>query len=436
MKIKNILLAGTLLVSVLASAQKDELKTLKKIYTKDKPSASDVTDYKSAVGKLQGLATENEDKIYLDFYKSVLPMVEVSAMDKMPGIAQLQKMYSPQAIPQIASATKAVLDYEKKTGKKILTDNITEDIAVEASVFTEVAVQLSKAQKDAEAAEIMYAVYQLDPKRQDNLFYAASLAVNGKQFDKALQYYRELKTLNYTGEGTLYYAYNKGNKVDEYFLTNEQRANFIKLGTHEKPHDEKVPSKKGEIYKNIALILVDQGKTEEAKQAFADAKTVDPNDTTLLLTEANLYLKSNDIPNYTRLVNEALQKEPNNADLVYNLGVVSADANKLDVAESYYKKAIEIDPNFFNAYLNLAELKMRNDKKFVDEINKLGTSDKELKRYEVLKGERNKNFASVLPLLEKAVELKPDNEDAKRTLLSIYNAMEMTEKYKALKAKM
>ncbi len=54
MKIKNILLAGTLLVSVLASAQKDELKTLKKIYTKDKPSASDVTDYKSAIAKLQG----------------------------------------------------------------------------------------------------------------------------------------------------------------------------------------------------------------------------------------------------------------------------------------------------------------------------------------------------------------------------------------------
>jgi hypothetical protein len=41
-----------------------------------------------------------------------------------------------------------------------------------------------------------------------------------------------------------------------------------------------------------------------------------------------------------------------------------------------------------------------------------------------------------LPYLEKAVEIKPDNDAAKRTLLSVYNALEMTDKYKALKAKM
>jgi hypothetical protein len=73
---------------------------------------------------------------------------------------------------------------------------------------------------------------------------------------------------------------------------------------------------------------------------------------------------------------------------------------------------------------------------FVAEMNKLGTSEKDNKRYEVLKAEREKNFKSILPYLEKAVEIKPDNDAAKRTLLSVYNALEMTDKYKALKAKM
>ena len=69
-------------------------------------------------------------------------------------------------------------------------------------------------------------------------------------------------------------------------------------------------------------------------------------------------------------------------------------------------------------------------------MNKLGTSDKDNKRYVVIKAEREKNFQAALPYLKKAVELKPDNEPAVKTLMSVYNALEMTAEYKALKAKM
>ena len=59
-------------------------------------------------------------------------------------------------------------------------------------------------------------------------------------YDKALQYYQELKTLNYSGEGTLYYAFNKANKQEEYFNTSSQRDTFIKLGTHRrKPRQDR-----------------------------------------------------------------------------------------------------------------------------------------------------------------------------------------------------
>ena len=114
-----------------------------------------------------------------------------------------------------------------------------------------------------------------------------------------------------------------------------------------------------------------------------------------------------------------MAKNPNNADLVYNLGVISSNANKLAEAETYYKKTLEIDPNYFNALLNLSELKLRADEKYVTEMNKLGTSEKDNKRYEVIKAEREKCFKSVLPYLEKAVELKPEDDAAKKTLLSM-----------------
>ncbi len=440
MKIKHIVLASAILVSASGFAQKDELKALKKIYAKDEIKGNDLAEYKALVTKVQPLATEEGDKIYASFYRAMTPVLEYLALDQTMPPAQIQtalmKMANPKAITDLAVSLNATLDYEKKTGKKIYTEDINETIAAFKPQMVNLAVGLGSVKKFTEAAEVLYAVYQLDKKDQDKLFYAASYAVNAKDYDKALDYYTQLKALNYTGEGTVYWATNKASKQEETFPSKSERDLFIKAGSHEKPRDEKLESKRGEIYKNIALILVDQGKINEAKSAVEEARKANPNDDSLLLTELDMYLKIKDYDTYAKLVNEALQKNPNNVDLLYNLGVISSDAGKLDEAEKYYKRALEVNPNYFNANLNLAELKLRADEKWVNEMNKLGTSEKDNKRYDVLKAEREKNFKAILPYLEKAVEIEPTNEAAKKTLLSVYNALEMTDKYKALKAKM
>jgi len=69
-------------------------------------------------------------------------------------------------------------------------------------------------------------------------------------------------------------------------------------------------------------------------------------------------------------------------------------------------------------------------------MNKLGTSPKDMKRYEVLKKQREDLFRSAVPFLQKAVELDPKNTDVVKTLLNVYSALEMTTEYKALKSKM
>ena len=440
MRIKHIILASAVLVSVSSFAQKDELKKLKKIYEKDEIKGNDLAEYKALVSKVEPLATEESDKIYAAFYKAMTPVLESNAIDQTMSPQQIQmayaKLVNPKAISDLVTGLNATLDYEKKTGKKVYTDDINETITAFKPVFVEMAIALSDAKQYKQASDVLYGAYQLDKKDQDKLFYAASYSVNAQDFVKALEYYTELKRLKYTGEGTLYFAFNATSKTEENFGGNKTlRDVAVKAGSHNKPREEKIPSKVGEIYKNIALILVEDGKIEEAKAAIADARNANPEDSGLILTEADLYLKINDFDNYTKLINEALAKNPNNADLVYNLGVISANANKLAEAETYYKKTLEIDPNYFNALLNLSELKLRADEKYVTEMNKLGTSEKDNKRYEVIKAEREKCFKSVLPYLEKAVELKPEDDAAKKTLLSVYNALEMTDKYKALKAK-
>ena len=68
-------------------------------------------------------------------------------------------------------------------------------------------------------------------------------------------------------------------------------------------------------------------------------------------------------------------------------------------------------------------------------MNKLGTSAKDMKRYEVLKSKREELFKSIIPYLQKAVELDPKNIDVSKTLLNVYSALEMMPESKALKEK-
>lgn len=440
MKIKQIIIAGALFVSAASFAQKDELKALKKIYSKEVPKAEEISEYKSAVEKLQSLAVEEGDKVYANFYKYMTPIVEANAIDKtLPTLQiemQVEKVISPKIISDLATAVNATLAYEAKPGvKKVFTEDIATKVASFKPQFLNYAVKLGNEKKYKESAEVLYSIYQLDKKDQETLYYAANYAANGHDYDNALAYYKDLMALKYTGEGTTYFAKNKISGAEESYSNKSDRDGLVRLGTHILPRDEKIPSKKGEIVRNIALILVEQGKSEEAKVALQEARKENPDDAGLIVAEANIYLNLKDAVNYKRLITEALEKNPNDEILVFNLGVTCANANQLEDAEKYYRKAIELKPDFINAYLNLADLVLKPDAKIVEDMNKIkGTSDSEMKKYNVLKEQRQKMFYKAMPLYEKAHELDPKDELVKGNLKSVYNFLELTDKAKALKA--
>jgi len=439
MKIKHLIIAGTLLVSVGSFAQKDELKALKKLYGKEEIKGEDLTEYKALVAKVIPLATEEGDKIYANFYKCMIPVLESMAIDKTMTPLQIQmamaKLVSPKAISELAAGLNATLDYEKKPGnKKMYTDDINETISSFKPDMLNYAVALGNQKKYKESADVLYAIYQLNKKDLETLYYAANYAVEGMDYDKALVYYKELKAANYTGEGMLYYAKNKTTGVEENYTSKETRDNLVTLGTHIAPRDEKTPSRKGEIVKNIALILIEQGKTEEAKSAIIDARKENPSDVGLITSQADIYYKLKDMDNYKKTINEAISVAPNDETLYFNLGVVSVASNQFEDGEKYYRKAIELKPTYVDAYLNLADLLLKPDAKIVEEMNKLGTSAKDQKRYDELKTDRQKLFNKAMPLLEKAHELDPKNDVVKSNLRSVYSYLELSDKLKALKA--
>lgn len=436
MKIKYALLATSMLFSAASFAQKDELKTLKKLYAKDQMSVSDVSDYKSAINKLGGMSLAESDQIYTNFYKAMTPLLELDAASTgaAPNMQSLAKVFTPAKINEMATGLNAVLDYEKKTGKKVYTDDINETIMSYKPLLVNYAIALNQGSKFKEAAQVFEAIYNLDKKDDGNLYNASILALQSQDFDLALKYLNELKAINYSGEGTLYYATNKATGNEESFNSDADRKASIKLGIHEKPRDEKVTSKRGEIYKNIASILVHQGKVDEAKKAINDAKAANPGDTSLMLAEANLYLDAKDFAGYKRVIKEVLEKDPNDADLLFNLGVISNNSGEFEEAKSYYKKAIAVNPNYFNAYNNLGALMLNGEDKMVKEMNSLGTTPKENKRFDELKAKRNKMYQEALPYFEKAFQIEPKDQNIKAVLMNAYQVLEMDAKYKALKA--
>jgi tetratricopeptide (TPR) repeat protein len=422
MKSNYIILASALLISVASFAQKNEIKSAEKALKKG--------NSQEAVVSLQAaeslMSTANEDE------KAQFFFVKGNAYLDMAN----KNMETDKNLAVAADAYLSLLDAEKASGKSKYSSDAAKSIIDIKYKLINSAIADSKIDKNAESAKKLYDAYLLDKKDTINLYYAASTYVNSKEYDKALKAYEELKKMNYTGKGLNYLAINKLTLEEDLFTTIIERDRMVKMGTHETPTTEVIPSKRGEIYKNMALILVDAGKTEEAKKAIAEARAENPEDTSLILTEANLYLETKDFETYKKLITELLEKNPNDADLVFNLGVISANAKDLVNAEKYYAKTMEINPKYVNAYINMAALKLDAENAIIAQMNKLGTSDKDMKRYKILNTERQNIFKSVIPYLTKALEVAPTNEDVARTLLNVYSALEMTAEKKALEAKM
>jgi len=425
MKNKFVILASALLISAAGFAQKDQIKAAEKALKGGNPAEA-VNQLKQAEGVIAN-ATDAE--------KAQYNFVKGNALKELA----VKKIEASKNLSAAAKAYQEVLAVEKTSGKSKYSEESKTALASVKSQMIDAAVEEGKKNNNKLAADLLYTVYELDKTDSEKLYYAASYAVTDKDYDRALNYYEELKKSGYSGEGTNYYAKNAISDQEEYFGNNPaaktDRDNKVRLKLYSASRDEKVASKKGEIYKNIALILIQKGKTDEAKAALAQARTENPEDISLLMAEANIFLELKDYDNYKKSVDQVLAKNPNDADLLYNLGVISSKTDTKS-AEEYYKKAIAIKPDYTNAYLNLAIMKLDGEKKLIDEMNKLGTSEKDNKRYEVLKKQRNDLFTSAIPYLEKAYELDPKNEDVATTLMNVYGALEMTDKKKALKAKL
>ena len=119
-----------------------------------------------------------------------------------------------------------------------------------------------------------------------------------------------------------------------------------------------------------------------------------------------------------------------------NLAYAYLERKELVKAEATYNYLLELNPNYVDAYINMAYLKLQMKKDLMDEISNLGTSAAEMQKYDKLNARKDDVTRSAIPYLKKAINLEPKNTDATKTLLGVYRALDMTNEYNALKATM
>jgi len=406
---KQFVIVLALLMGTFSFAQKKELKTAEKAIKN-----SNYAEAKSALSTvspmLSSLDSKTKDKYYYLNAQALYANGTGSSVDIDSAL---------ESLANIQTSNPSADELKQNMINSFLTDG---NEAYESKDYVTASDKFEKA-------------YRVSPKDTLYLYYAASMSVSVQDFDRSLLLYNELKDLGFTGIETNYTAINKESSTEEPFDNKNMRDLSVKAGTHISPAESKTESKRGEIIKNIALIYVNNGENEKAITAMKEARETYPDDISLLLSEANIHYKMGNTAEFKRLLEEATAKDPENAELQYNLGVIAAESGDNASAKAYYNKSIELDPKYVNSNINMAALILSEEEALIEEMNGLGSSSADDKKYDDLKNQRKELYASAIPYLESALAIDANNIQAAKTLMNIYSITGDDAKFDELKAK-
>ena len=403
----------TLILGLLVTmgyAQKKELKQAQKLF-----KASKIEDAKASLSTNQAIIEGSDDvkiKTQYHFLKG-----QIARLDK-----DFQASYDNLKLAEGNSALKTLIKDEINT---LLSDVINS------------AVALQEEQNYGAASDNLFLAYLISDKtRTDLLYYSASFAANDvENYPSALERYIMLRDMNYTGVTTKYYVTEKETNEEKEVQEVEYNI-YLKSKDYINPRTEDTESYFPEIVKNIALIYKSLGEEDKAIEALELARASNPKDTGLILTEANYYYSKGDISRFQDLVKLALEIEPTNAALYYNLGVTAyEDGKNRDTAQEYYLKAIELDPKMTNAYINLTSSINDQANEYSAEMDGLGRGAAANKRYEELAAKKLKLFERCIEILEKYREQQStENPEIVKMLKGFYSISGNYEAAKEMKA--
>lgn len=214
----------------------------------------------------------------------------------------------------------------------------------------QLAVALDSAGRHAEAAAAFEKAAALDPKNSVPALYSGLLNHQTGHDDKAVP---ELKTALALGTTEKFQAYAALAEAASAAKQNDEAIKDYALAAQAKPDDFTTEY-------NLGVLEQNSGKKAEAEAAYRKALTLKTDDAKALAgVRSNLSLLLIDdgkLDEAASLLAQAAQGDPKNAEYENNLGQVYEKLNKKDLAIAAYTKAVQLDPTQAGAKASLSQL--------------------------------------------------------------------------------
>ena len=416
---KQLLILSAFLISMTVFGQKDELKTAEKAI-----KSSDFSSAIAALNQAESLIGGADQKTKAKFYY-------------LKGMALYQNGAN-ENVEEVGVAFNELLDFEKESNKPKYTNEVgglintlIQNTAAKASSDYETAVQTKEPADYIKAAKGFSQVYALSPKDTTFLDNAALIYFYGQDYETSKNTYEKLLDLNYTGISTIYVANNKDDGKEVTYPDKKTMDLQVKLGIVENGREEIKDSRREMIFKNLSNNYAMLENPEKALEVIAQGREEFPNSYSLLIDEANLYYRAGDNAKFKEKLEEAINLNPTEPTLYYNVGVMNMNQGNIDEAIANFEKAIELKPDYADAYNNIGAAIIEKAGPIIEEMNK---SLSDFDKYDKLQAQQFEIYKEALPYYEKAYEISTENLSIIQTLMGLYENLEMTDKLDTIKA--
>lgn len=221
------------------------------------------------------------------------------------------------------------------------------------------------------------------------LFNAGLAAANAKNYDKAIKYYKEAAKYKYNGAKT---------------------------------------------YALISRNYLDKKDTVGALQILQDGLKEYSQESSLLVEVINIYINKNKVDEAIKYLDMAIAQDPKNPTYLFAKGTMFDKLQKFDDAAGCYLKALEVKPDYFDAYYNMGALYYNKGVKQVDVANAVPSNQPD--KYEIEKDKADVEFKKAIPYMEKAHEINPTDKYTLESLKTLYYRLKMLDKHAEIVEKM
>ncbi len=189
------------------------------------------------------------------------------------------------------------------------------------------------------------------------------------------------------------------------------------------------------VYSNLGKLYVSQEKLDQAERIFAEGRTKYPGSQELLIDELNYFLQQGRAPEAIDKFKLAIANDPDNSELHFAMGTAYQALINLDMensrkhmadARAAYGRAIELNPQSFDAYLNTGALYYNEGVLLQEELNNLDLSEED--RANELVNEQKDLYRQALPFFQNAARVYEEMPEESKV-----DAFYAVEVYRSLK---